>query len=634
MDYKHEISQLINIDGVDRQDVESLIAVPKESGNGDYSLPCFRFARVLRKAPDKIAEDLASDIVAKLKRINRIHERISAVRESVKSKSSLPDLLPENEKDDFRAEFSSLGKPFEKLFDDVSQSEPKKRADAFFYLASLAKFVDKVEAKNGYLNFYLNKSAYNKIILDKVSAEGDRYGASDVGAGKTVCIDYSSINIAKPFHIGHLMTTVIGAALYRTFNFLGYRAVGINHLGDWGTQFGKLIVAYKLWGDKDDIEKRGIRALLDIYVRFHKEAEKDDSLNDEARHYFKLIEDGDKDALALFNWFKDITMKEVNRTYKRLKVTFDSYAGESFYNDKMQPVIDELNAKGLLKDSEGAKVVDLSAYNMPPCLILKADGATLYATRDLAAAFYRKKTYDFYKCLYVVAYQQNLHFKQWFKVVELMGYDWYKDLEHVAFGMVSMEDGAMSTREGKVVFLEDVLNKTVEKARAILDEKSKGLDDKATVAEDIGVGAVVFSALYNNRIKDVVFSYDRVLSFEGETGPYVQYTHARCTSVLRRAEITKDVDYSALDNAEANAVVKAIAAFPDAVKDAAEKYEPCYISRAVMAVCQAYNKFYFEHRIIDAAEPQRNAMLLLTKATKQVIKTGLTLLGIAAPDKM
>ena len=249
MDYKHEISQLINIDGVDRQDVESLIAVPKESGNGDYSLPCFRFARVLRKAPDKIAEDLASDIVAKLKRINRIHERISAVRESVKSKSSLPDLLPENEKDDFRAEFSSLGKPFEKLFDDVSQSEPKKRADAFFYLASLAKFVDKVEAKNGYLNFYLNKSAYNKIILDKVAAEGDKYGASDVGAGKTVCIDYSSINIAKPFHIGHLMTTVIGAALYRTFNFLGYRAVGINHLGDWGTQFGKLIVAYKLWGD-------------------------------------------------------------------------------------------------------------------------------------------------------------------------------------------------------------------------------------------------------------------------------------------------------------------------------------------------------------------------------------------------
>ena len=634
MDYKHEISQLINIDGVEQSDVESLITVPKESDNGDYSLPCFRFARVLRKAPDKIAEELAEDILARIKRISRIHTRLSAVREFVKSKRPLQVLLSEDEMKDFKTDFTALGKSFEKLSEAVEQSEPKKRADAFFYLASLAGFVEKVEAKNGYLNFYLNKSAYNKIILDKVVAEGDKYGSANIGEGKTVCLDYSSINIAKPFHIGHLMTTVIGAALYRTFKFLGYNAVGINHLGDWGTQFGKLIVAYKLWGDKDDIEKRGIRALLDIYVRFHKEAELNDSLNDEARRYFKLIEDGDEEALALFNWFKDVTMKEVDRTYKRLKVTFDSYAGESFYNDKMQPVIDELNEKGLLKDSEGAKVVDLSEFNMPPCLILKADGATLYATRDLAAAFYRKKTYDFHKCLYVVAYQQNLHFKQWFKVVELMGYDWYKDLEHVAFGMVSMEDGAMSTREGKVVFLEDVLNKTVEKARAILDEKSKGLDDKTTVAEDIGVGAVVFSALYNNRIKDVVFSYDRVLSFEGETGPYVQYTHARCTSVLSRAEITKDVDYSALDNAEANAVVKAIAAFPDAVKDAAEKYEPCYISRAVMAVCQAYNKFYFEHRIIDAAEPQRNAMLLLTKATKQVIKTGLTLLGIAAPDKM
>ena len=291
MDYKHEISQLINIDGVDRQDVESLIAVPKESGNGDYSLPCFRFARVLRKAPDKIAEDLASDIVAKLKRINRIHERISAVRESVKSKSSLPDLLPENEKDDFRAEFSSLGKPFEKLFDDVSQSEPKKRADAFFYLASLAKFVDKVEAKNGYLNFYLNKSAYNKIILDKVAAEGDKYGASDVGAGKTVCIDYSSINIAKPFGIHHITTTVLGNSLRRIFDHLGYKTVSINHLGDWGTQFGKMIVAYDKWGDREKIENgNSVRELVALYVKFHEEAEKDPSLEDEARAAFRRIE--------------------------------------------------------------------------------------------------------------------------------------------------------------------------------------------------------------------------------------------------------------------------------------------------------------------------------------------------------
>ena len=494
--------------------------------------------------------------------------------------------------------------------------------------------ITRAEVAGGYLNFFEDRAGAAATTIMRVLNEDENYGHSSEGQGKNVCVEFSSINIAKPFHIGHLPSTAIGNSLNRIYKALGYNTIAINHLGDWGTQFGKMIVAYKKWGGGKPIEESTVRELVKLYVRFHEEAEKDESLNDEARAWFRKIEQGDAEAVDLWQRMKTLTLKEVGEVYKLLGVEFDSYNGESFYEDKMQAVIDELDAKGLLKTDKGAKIVDLSEYNMPPCIIVKSDGATLYATRDLAAAFYRKKTYDFYKCLYVVAYQQNLHFKQWFKVVELMGYDWYKDLEHVAFGMVSMEDGAMSTREGKVVFLEDVLNKTVEKARAILDEKSKGLDDKATVAEDIGVGAVVFSALYNNRIKDVVFSYDRVLSFEGETGPYVQYTHARCTSVLSRAEITKDVDYSALDNAEANAVVKAIAAFPDAVKDAAEKYEPCYISRAVMAVCQAYNKFYFEHRIIDAAEPQRNAMLLLTKATKQVIKTGLTLLGIAAPDKM
>lgn len=568
MDYKKALAKLITIDGISADEISALITVPKESGNGDYSLPCFRFAKALRKAPVVIAEDLAAEI-------NGLH-------------LSNPD----------------------------------------------ASFIDKVEAKNGYLNFYLDKTAYNKKIIDKVIAEGDDYGASDEGAGKTVCIDYSSINIAKPFHIGHLSTTVIGAALYRSYKFLGYDAVGINHLGDWGTQFGKLIVAYKKWGDKEDIEKRGVAALLEIYVRFHAEAETDKSLEEDARHWFKEIEDGNEEAVRLFNWFKEITLAEVQKTYSRLKVSFDSYAGESFYNDKMQPVIDELSEKGLLKESEGAKVVDLADYNMPPCLIVKADGATLYATRDLAAAFYRKKTYDFYKCLYVVAYQQNLHFKQWFKVVELMGYDWYKSLEHVAFGMVSMEDGAMSTRKGKVIFLEDVLNRTVDKAYDILCEKSSSLENKKEVAEVIGVGAVVFSALYNSRIKDIVFSYDRVLSFEGETGPYVQYTHARCTSLLSRAAVTENVNYDALSNEDANALIKTIAAFPSAIKDCAEKYEPCYIARATMAVCQAFNKFYFDHRIIDAPEADRNAMLLLTKATRQIIRTGLSLLGIDAPDKM
>lgn len=562
MDYKKEIAKLITPEGADASETEALITIPRESGNGDFALPCFKFAKALKKSPKLIAEELASSI-------------------------TLPD------------------------------------------------FIVKAEAVNGYLNFYLDKSFYNREILEKILLENDCYGASGIGRGKTVCIDYSSINIAKPFHIGHLSTTVIGAALYRLYNFLGYTAVGINHLGDWGTQFGKLIVAYKMWGDKSDVEKRGVAALLEIYVRFHKEAEKDDSLNDGARRWFKAIEDGDAEATELFLWFKDITLAEVEKTYKRLNVTFDSYAGESFYNDKMQPVIDELQAKGLLTESNGAKVVNLDAYKMPPCLIVKADGATLYATRDLAAAFYRKAVYDFDKCLYVVAYQQNLHFKQWFKVVELMDYDWYKDLEHVAFGMVSMEDGgAIKTREGKVIFLEEVLNRTVEKAYDILCEKSAALGNKREAAEEIGVGAVIFSALYNSRIKDIVFSYDRVLSFEGETGPYVQYTHARCTSVLSKADIAGEVDFTALDNAEANGVVKALAAFPDALSDAALRYEPCYVSRAVMDVCQAYNKFYFEHRIIDAPEARRNAMLILTKAVRQVIKTGLSLLGIAAPDKM
>lgn len=338
-------------------------------------------------------------------------------------------------------------------FSKLLKKPPMAIADELASSISADGLIRSVESVAGYLNFKLDKNLYNRQVLEKVLSEGEAFGSSDMGKGKTVCLDYSSINIAKPFHIGHLSTTVIGAALYRLYKFLGYNAVGINHLGDWGTQFGKLIVAYKLWGDKKDIEKRGVSALLEIYVRFHKEAEADNSLNEQARHWFKKIEDGDAEATELFVWFKDITLKEVSKTYKRLRIDFDSYNGESFYNDKMQPVIDELNQKGLLKDSEGAKVVSLDEFNMPPCLIVKADGATLYATRDLAAAFYRKKTYDFYKCLYVVAYQQNLHFRQWFKVVELMGYDWYKDLEHIAFGMVSMEDGgAIKTQKGKSFF--------------------------------------------------------------------------------------------------------------------------------------------------------------------------------------
>ena len=441
------------------------------------------------------------------------------------------------------------------------------------------------------------------------------------------------VNIAKPFHIGHLSTTVIGGALYKIFAFLGYKVVGINHLGDYGTQFGKLISAYKHWGNREDVEKRGIFAVNELYVRFNSEATEE--MEAEAREYFRLIENGDKEANELFDWFKALTLKYVNKIYDRLGVKFDSYNGERFYTDKMQPVIDELKEKGLLKESNGAQVVDLEAYGMPPCLILRSDGASLYATRDLAAAYYRKATYDFYKCLYVVAYQQNLHFKQLFKVLELLGKEWAKDMVHVAYGMVSLEDGAMSTRKGKVVWLEDVINKCVEKALKVIDEKNPDLADKREVAEKVGVGAVIFGALYNNKIKDIVFSYDKVLSFEGETGVYCQYTCARANSVVGKAEgKSRELPEKPDVNAEEFEVVKALAAFPDAVKEAADKYEPSVIARYAVDLSQKFNKFYFECKILSAEEGVRAQRLAITDATLITLKNALSLLGIGVPEKM
>ena len=521
-------------------------------------------------------------------------------------------------------------------FSKALRKSPIAIAEELAASVTLPDCFEKAEAVAGYLNFTLDKKAYNKRIIEKAVAEGKAYGDQNVGEGKNVCIDYSSVNVAKPLHIGHLSSTAIGAALYRIYKKLGYNAIGINHLGDWGTQFGKLIVAYKLWGNDEDIEKRGVTALVEIYVRYHKEAEEKPEMDDEARAWFKKIEDFDPEATRLFNWFKEITLKEVVKIYDRLGIKFDYYTGESFYNDKMQPVLDLLEKKGLLVESNGAKVVDLSAYNMPPCLLVRSDGATLYATRDLAAAYYRKATFDFYKCLYVVAYQQNLHFKQWFKVVELAGESWAKDLVHVNFGMVSLPDGAIKTRAGNYILLEDVLNKSVEKALQIITEKSPDLENKEEVAEQVGIGAVLFSVLYNSRIKDIVFSYDRVLNFDGETGPYVQYTHARCNSVLKKAGAYDggEVDYSGISDEESSEVVKLIASFPEAVKAAAEKYEPCFVARHLVSLAQSYNRFYLANRIADAEPKIRNARVLLTTAVKNVLESGLALLGIAAPEKM
>ncbi len=497
-------------------------------------------------------------------------------------------------------------------------------------------FVSNVNPVNGYINFYIDKQFFVDNVLEEIKQSGNNYGGSDIGSGKTVCIDYSSINIAKPFHIGHLSSTVIGAALYRIYGFLGYKTVGINHLGDWGTQFGKLIAAYTKWGDEQDIEKNAVSAMLELYVRFHDEAKKNESLNEQGRIWFKKIEDGDKKALEIFDWFKRLTLKEANQIYGMLGVTFDSYAGESFYNDKMQPVIDELRQKGMLELSDGAYVVRLNEP-LPPCIVLKSDGATLYSTRDLAAAFYRKQTYGFHKCLYVVAYQQNLHFKQLFAVIEKMGYAWASDLEHVAFGMVSLEDGTLSTRRGKVVFLQDVLERAIDKTVAIIDEKSPNLECKHEVAKVVGVGAVVFDTLLSARIKDISFSFDRVLNFDGETGPYVQYTHARCASLLRKAGFDwrkEQMNISALDNKQAFIVAKLLHSFSDAVLRACEKNEPYIVTRHTLEIAKAFNRFYYEHRIIDEDRQKTAARLALSSCVKQVIKTGLWLIGVEAPERM
>ena len=560
MDYRKYIAERIKVDGVGSEEIQSLIAVPPNTDMGDYALPCFRFAKALKKSPIAIAQALAADFVT----------------------------------------------------DDV---------------------ISEVSALNGYLNFRIDKQGLMRSVLSSIAEKKEAYGSSDMGNGKTICIDYSSVNIAKPFHIGHLSTTVLGSALYKIFSFLGYRVVGINHLGDYGTQFGKLISAYKHWGDRDDVQRRGIFAVNELYVRFNTQATEE--MEQEAREYFRLIESGDKEANELFDWFKSLTLEYVNRIYDRLGVKFDSYNGERFYTDKMQPVIDELREKGLLKESEGAQVVDLEQYGMPPCLILRSDGASLYATRDLAAAYYRKATYDFYKCLYVVAYQQNLHFRQIFKVLELLGKEWAKDMVHVAYGMVSLEDGAMSTRKGKVVWLEDVINKCVEKALKVIDEKNPDLEDKQAVAEKVGVGAVIFGALYNNKIKDIVFSYDKVLSFEGETGVYCQYTCARANSVIAKSDGMSCVLPEKLEICPQEfEVIKALAAFPDVVKDAADKYEPSIVARYAVDLSQKFNKFYFDCKILAAEENVRPQRLAITKACLTVLKSALGLLGIGVPEKM
>lgn len=494
---------------------------------------------------------------------------------------------------------------------------------------------DKLEVKGAYLNFFLKKELFVKSMME--NAGSPDFGSSTIGNGKTICIDYSSPNVAKNFHVGHLRTTIIGNSLYKIYSKLGYQVERINHLGDWGTQFGKLIVAYKAWGSKDAVEKDGVAELMRLYVKFHEEADKDESLNDQAREWFTQMEHNNKEALDIWQWFVDISLKEYKETYELLNMEFDHYLGESFYRDKTADVVKRLQDAGLLKESQGAQIVDLEEYDMAPCLIMKKDGSSIYATRDLAAIFYRKDTWNFDKCLYVTGQEQKLHFAQVFKVVELLGNEWAKNsLVHIPYGLVSLEGAKLSTRSGNIIYAEDILLEAIEKVKKTIEEKNPDLENKDDVAKMVGVGAIIFHDLYNQRIKDVSFKWDKVLNFDGETGPYVQYTYVRCASILRSVSYNENsaIDYSLLLDDEAIALLKEINRFPQVVADAAEKYEPSIVARFAMDVAQSFSRFYNACRVNVEDDNLRNARVKIVTLTKTTLKDALDLLGIQCPEQM
>ena len=496
--------------------------------------------------------------------------------------------------------------------------------------------VSKVEAVNGYLNIFVSNDYLIKNVLFKIEAEKEHYGSDDSGKGKVAVFDYSSPNVAKPFHIGHLGTTIIGHSLKMLHKFQGYDCVGINYLGDWGTQFGKLIVAYNLWGNKEKVEQGGVDELVALYVKFHEEAEKDESLNQRAREEFTKLEHNDETNISLWKWFVELSLAEYKKTYKQLGIEFDSYKGESFYTDKMPAQIEILREKNLLKIDDGASIVDLAEYNMPPCLILKRDGSTLYPTRDIAAAVYRKQAYKFDKCIYVTSAGQSLHFAQWFKVVELMGYDWYDQLVHVPYGTVSINNEKLATRTGNVILLKDLFATAIEKVNEIMDEKNPNLPNKEEIAEAVGVGSVIFYYLYNNRIKDINFVMKDALSFDGNTGPYAQYTYARTSGILEKAN---QLDYSAtapeITAVEEADLLKVLSKFNEAVKNAIQDYEPSVITRYIIDVCSAFNKFYHNCQIVSAEDEKvRNTRIRLASATKTVLGSAFELICLKKTEKI
>lgn len=533
-----------------------------------------------------------------------------------------------------KADMGDFAFPCFQLAKTLRKAPPMIAADIAEKIGDV-DILDKLEVKGAYLNFFIKKELFVKTMIE--NADVENFGSSDMGKGKTICIDYSSPNVAKNFHVGHLRTTIIGNSLYKIYSKLGYQVERINHLGDWGTQFGKLIVAYKAWGSKEAVEKDGVAELMRLYVKFHEEADKDDSLNDQARAWFTKMEHGDEEALDIWKWFVDISLKEYKGTYALLGMEFDHYLGESFYRDKTADVVKRLQDANLLEESQGAQIVNLDAYDMPPCLIMKKDGSSIYATRDLAAIFYRKDRWNFDKCLYVTGQEQKLHFAQVFKVVELLGNDWAKDsLVHIPYGLVSLEGAKLSTRSGNIIYAEDILLEAIDKVKGVIAEKNPDLENKDEVAKIVGVGAILFHDLYNQRIKDVSFKWDKVLNFDGETGPYVQYTYCRCASILRSIDhdANATIDYSLLLDEEAIALLKEINRFPQVVKDAAEKYEPSVVARFAMDVAQSFSRFYNADRVNVEDATLRNARAKLVDMTKHTLKDALDLLGIQCPEQM
>jgi arginyl-tRNA synthetase len=564
MKYKQEFAKIL-FEALDQEihlkDLEVIIEKPKNQQHGDLAFPCFTLAKLKRKSPTIIAQELSEKI----------------------------------------------------------QSPT----------------IEKVEVVGAYINIFLNKKIVSEDTVADIIHQQEKYGALDIGNNRPVTIDLSSPNIAKPFSMGHLRSTVIGNSLAFIVEKCGYKPIRINHIGDWGTQFGKLITAYKLWGEAEKVKQNPIKELLTLYVKFHDEAERDPSLVEQGRNWFKKLEDGDVEAASLWQWFRDASLKEFSRIYELMNVQFDSYAGEAFYNDKMDTVVKLLEEKQLLVESDQAQVVELIDEELPPCLIKKSDGATLYATRDLAAALYRKENYDFDLSLYVVGNEQSLHFKQLIAVLEKMGYGWASKMVHIPFGMMLKDGKKMSTRKGKVVLLEEVLNESIAMARHNIEEKNPNLTNKEAVAKQVGVGAVMFHDLKNFRMNDIEFSLEEMLRFEGETGPYVQYTYARACSILRKAnwKLEDTVQTISPSWEKEWKVVSLLTEFTNAIKRAYEQFDPSQIAKYIVDLAQAFNKYYGEVKILEDGLEQQ-ARLALVYSVTVVLKEGLRLLGIEAPEEM